>query len=81
MTKDEIAIRAMGWESYIAFLRDKGMTYTAIAKKTNRSLERVRQVHQKYLRRQRQRAAWLQPARPYVLALTEELTGNFDANN
>lgn len=81
MTKDEIEIRAMGWESYIDFLRNKGMTYTAIAKKTDRSLERVRQLHRKYLRRQRQHAAWLQPARPYVLALAEEITENYDANN
>lgn len=65
MTEDEIRTQAIGWENYIAYLREKGINYKDIAEKTERSSTRIQQVYRKHLRRHRQFMLYANFARPY----------------
>jgi hypothetical protein len=71
MTEDEIKIKAVGWENYVAYLREQGMTYKAIGEKTNRSATRIQQIHWKYLRTHKNFLIYANFARPYFQLLAD----------
>jgi uncharacterized protein YerC len=71
MTEDEIRIRACGWENYVSYLREKGMTYKAIAEKTGRSSSRIQQVQWKYEYNHRRFLIYANFARPYFQLLAD----------
>lgn len=71
MTEDEIRMRAYGWENYVNYLREKGMTYKAIGQKTERSATRIQQLHWKYEYNHKKFMRYANFAKPYFDLLTD----------